>query len=586
MMERAMTLHDDRRGAALTDWLTLERAAYAGIALLALGLRLWGLGWLPLGPAEAAQALPALAAVNGQAPDLTGISPLLFTLQRLIFMLFGATDAAARFWPALLVGLSSLLFYLLRDRLTRGGALVAAGLWAASPLAVWAGRQGVGDALVPALALAALAAASRLAAAGTRPRSPLPLALALGLLLISGPGAYTAMLAGLMALFWWPGLPGKLWEAVRPQWQAALAGFLGALALGATFFTLIPAGLAGAGDLLGRWAQALMPGRGEYAVWEVAARLVLSEPLLLAFGFAGLIWAARWRERFSLWAGLATGLALLAALMGRGRQPADLALVALALTLLAGPAIARSLRQAWIWWAGIDAWLLVAVSFVLLFSAAICLPGAWNPSNGPEWRTLYTAVGLVTAVLAALLWVVYGIWGSWRTVALALPVVLLAFLLAWGLSQTVALNYERGAWRQAALVHVQPATDTADFRETLRQLSMLQRGSAHEVRVDLAWPQRPGDAMLPTLRWQLRDFSELRITASVLDDPAPVVITPVEEQPTLAERYSGTEFALLQRWQPQSLDGFYSALRWVLYREVKTAPEKSKLVLWVDRSQQ
>ena len=34
---------------SLADWLTVERAAYAGIAVLALGLRLYGLGQVPLG---------------------------------------------------------------------------------------------------------------------------------------------------------------------------------------------------------------------------------------------------------------------------------------------------------------------------------------------------------------------------------------------------------------------------------------------------------------------------------------------------------------------------------------------------------
>ncbi len=52
--------------------------------------------------------------------SLTGVSPLLFGLQRLLFMFFGAGDAAARFWPALFGGLAPLLFYALRDRLTRG----------------------------------------------------------------------------------------------------------------------------------------------------------------------------------------------------------------------------------------------------------------------------------------------------------------------------------------------------------------------------------------------------------------------------------------------------------------------------------
>ncbi len=155
----------DRKAASLpiVQWLTVERAGYAAAALLALGIRLWGLGDVPLGPAEATQALPALAAMRGAAPDLVSsnvfaaISPLLHVLQRVTFILFGATDGTARFWPAALAGLSPLLFYFLRDKLTPGGALAAAFLWAVSPIGVWSSRLSTGDALVTTFSLALLA---------------------------------------------------------------------------------------------------------------------------------------------------------------------------------------------------------------------------------------------------------------------------------------------------------------------------------------------------------------------------------------------------------------------------------------------
>ena len=215
----------------LADWLTVERAAYAGIAVLALGLRLYGLGRVPLGPAEAVQALPAWAAAAGQPYDLIGVSPLLFGLQWLLFALFGAGDAVARFWPALAGGLAPLLFYALRDRLTRGGALIGGLLWAVSGIAVFTGRLGLGESLVAPLALALMAAvniwARQTAAAeetgATSAGTPLRwAAVALGLLLISGPAAYTALLAGLIAALWWRGaLPG-FWSSVKADRRGVL----------------------------------------------------------------------------------------------------------------------------------------------------------------------------------------------------------------------------------------------------------------------------------------------------------------------------------------------------------------------------
>ncbi len=403
--------------------------------------------------------------------------------------------------------------------------------------------------------------------------------------MISGPAAYTALLAGLVAALWWRGALPALWADVKAHRREVIVGFFVPLVLGATFFVLVPAGLAAAGDLLAAWLQGLIPAVGDYSAWEILRRLLLSEPLLVGFGVAGLVWAWLHGEKFGLWAGMAAGLALLVPLIGRGRHPVDLALVVLALTFLAGPAIARVLRVVPSWRDQPDPWLLIALSVILLMSAAICLPGAWNPANNAEWRQLYIGLGIATALLAVLVWVVYGVFGSWQTVAQALPIVPLVLGLAWGVGQLVSLSYDGGAGRQAGALIEMPSADLADLAAELRDLSALNGGGASEARVDLVWPARPGDPMLATLRWLLRDFPALRVSGSVPVEPAPIVITPAEDQPALKDRYSGAEFAVLQQWRPLDLGDFNAYLRWVLYREAKTAPEARKVILWADRTQ-
>ena len=406
----------------------------------------------------------------------------------------------------------------------------------------------------------------------------------LGLLLISGPGVYTALLAGLIAALMWRGALPALWAAVKDHRRAVVLGLVAPLVLGATCFLLVPAGLAAAGDLLAAWLRGWWPVGGDYGAWDILRRLLLSEPLLIGFGVAGLVGALRRGDPFGRWAAVAAGIALLVPLVGRGRHPADLALVVLPLTFLAGPAIARVLRQVRAWRALPDAWLLIALSGALLISAAICLPSAWSPANTADWRRLYTGLGIATALLAALVWVVYGVLGSWQTVVQALPIVPLAFGLAWGVGQVVALSYDRGAGRQAAALNEVTAPDVVDLMATLHQSSALKGGGGNQARVDLVWPARPGDAMLATLRWQLRDFPALRVVAAVPADPAPIVVTPLEDQPALQDRYSGAEFAVLQRWQPAGLGDFNANLRWVLYREAKTVPETQRVIVWVDRT--
>jgi hypothetical protein len=163
--------------------------------------------------------------------------------------------------------------------------------------------------------------------------------------------------------------------------------------------------------------------------------------------------------------------------------------------------------------------------------------------------------------------------------------VLLIFGAAWGVGQLVALSFDRGAGREAAVLVQTPATDVSDLAATLRDLSGLYGGGLRDGKVDLVWPARLGDPMLAELRWLLRDHTGLRVVAAVPADTAPLVITPVEDQPLLKDRYSGAEFPVLQTWRPTGLGDFNAYLRWVLYREAKTTPELQKMILWVDRTQ-
>lgn len=576
-------------GESFLSWLTVEKAAYGGAVLVALLLRLLMLGATPLGPLEAAQALRAFAASTGHEFDLVGVSPLLFGLQRLVFSLFGASDVWARWWPAVLGGLAPLFYFALRGVLGRGGALVAAYLWAISPMAVFATRLGVGGGLVPTLALAIVSGVAL--SMGTDPprKGPPGLILAggaLGLLVASGPGAFTAILMALPAALLWRHSLARFWDALKASWKQVAGALLLCFALGATFFLVVPEGLAAAADLLGSWVGSLRPWGGEYSPWEIGLRLVLSEPVLVLFGLAGFAAACRQRNRFGIFAGICGALALLLTLLGGGRQPEDLGLIVLALTFLAGPVIAEVLRSAWVCRREADAWLLVAASTILLLSAALCLAGVFNPSNNASWRELYATVGVVTAALAGFLWLAYGVWGNWRTVAVASPLVLLVFGLIWGLGQLNGINYDHGAWRQAGVQHEVPARGWIDLQREVLDLASLNGAGRGEGAIDLVLPSTQKDSLDPTLRWELRSFPNLRVATSLSPIAAPIVITLPDEQPKLGSRYSGTEVTVLQRWDPSALTDFYSRLRWVLYREARLPGKGGNVVLWVKRSDQ
>jgi hypothetical protein len=157
--------------------------------------------------------------------------------------------------------------------------------------------------------------------------------------------------------------------------------------------------------------------------------------------------------------------------------------------------------------------------------------------------------------------------------------VLLVFGLAWHVSEMVSLSYERGAWRQPAILHDEPASNLADLQKLLQDFGGLT-GGGRDASVNVAWPDLVTDPAFPVLQWQLRDYEAATFGAAVPSQPARVVITPVQAQGRL-EGYSGQEFGILQRWTTAQLPDFSSVLRWLLYREARTAPAKTRAIFWV-----
>jgi hypothetical protein len=161
-------------------------------------------------------------------------------------------------------------------------------------------------------------------------------------------------------------------------------------------------------------------------------------------------------------------------------------------------------------------------------AAFIAIPSGMNPVNTPDWRSLYLAVGIACFIMAVVVWVAYGVWDTWQVVAVSLPFVLLAFGLAWHIGQMVSLSYDRGAWRQSAILHEQPATNLADLQKLLQDFGGLT-GGGRDAAVNVAWPELVTDPAVPVLRWQLRDFEAATFDAALPSEPARVV-GPVQER--------------------------------------------------------
>ncbi|MCC7360200.1 MAG: hypothetical protein IT317_12020 [Anaerolineales bacterium] len=584
--------------------LSLEAALYLLIFFVALALRLYHLGAHPLNDAEARQALSALNLLRGADVTPGAHSPAYLFLSYLLFLLFGASDAAARFGPALAGAALALTPALYRDRLGRPTALALSGLLAVSATLLAASRSA--DGLIFAvLALAFTLGALREWGAkgswlGGGARAWLFLtAIGLGLGIASG----GRLLLGLLAL----ALVGVIWRWTGPDQGAAIKALLGPVlrerrlfALTAALSALVIATIAlvslrGLGVLLDSWLAALAgfvpAAAGSRSPVEVLLFLVVYEPLLLIFGLIGAVRAFRTGDGLGQALAWFALVALTLIVLYSARQVADLAWVVLPLAGLAARALAHYLRDL----TNRAEWPLAAaqagLTTALLGFAQLNLAGlAQSARNTGAFTTIGVPVlgqtyqvsalaqlgiaGLavtLTFVIAYLLALGWSAAAARLGLAAAGAVFLLGATLSagWGLTQ-------RGPGSPAELWWAVPASpDVGRLMTTLTDVSNYTVGNPHDIELTV---QAEDDGLLA---WALRNFTH----ASFVDrlDPvidSPVVIAPLDttSNPTLGSAYVGQAFTLRSTWTPD-----LSRPEWVVWLVFRVAPTQvnEPAVLWV-----
>lgn len=612
-------------GRASTPWLTVERAAYLAVGLLAAALRFFQLGLRPLTEGEAAQALAAFRFSHGAievAP--AGAVPALFTGNVAAFTLFGAGDGVARWLPALAGLILALLPYGLRRRLGRGGALAASLLLALSPIAVYNSRALDGAILVAACGLAMIVGLVNYLDT-RRPTHLYLTAAALGLGLCAGPAMLNLLL--ILGLYgaWLLISAGWLnrdrdWSAIKDAWSAArgqsglltwvgvtLAAVFG---LVATTLVLHPAGIGHAADLLAAWIGGFGPGPGDQHPLYLILVTLRYELLVLFLGLVAIGWWIRLGRGASFWlppqagpgsAFSHTGLlvfwaaaAAILALVTGDLSPGNLLLAIVPLALLAG----QGLEQTWRWlawhvpWrelAAITAVALGLVVFLYLWIARATLMA--DPSTvSILGLTLYTTTAfLLLALLAVLLLIALGaVAWYWRGARLVLAgawltaVVILAsfgFRTMWGASFASAADPRE-------LLNLQPTP--LEVRSLVADLETLSETRLNDIH---ALPVTVEAQAGPVVAWYLRDFKKQTVVDSLVSQPAPpdtpVAVTLAAQDLPIAgtapafrgESFRGQAFPLHSHWQPWGLDG-RQWFRWFLFSEAQQPAVDREAVLW------
>jgi uncharacterized protein (TIGR03663 family) len=573
------------------SWLTVEVALYILIGMIAAGLRFYALGAQPLRESEAAQALAAWRFSQGNFEGAVGYSPLLFLGNVFTFFFLGASNALARWMPALSGTLLSILPYFLRRRLGRSAALFASILLALSPSTLFFSCHLGGPIVVAACVLAMLVGFFGYLDS-KQPKYAYLIAVALALSLSTAPLIYTFILIfGTFLLLL--GLVYRLaevdmgWSAVLAAWRVvreekallknmALVWVV-VLVLVCTAFLLNFAGLPAALDFLPAWLAQLVPQPGSQPWYYDLQLLVLYEPLLLVFGLIGLVYHYL-RQRDILTTFLlywTVAAAVIYALPGQ-KAPGNVLLLVLPLALLASLLLGRLGDQV----AQVATWgaegLFMALSLPVVVFFAIRLAD-YASSGQAVYLYLALVAFIVLPCLVALCWMWLGPGPALRCGGIILLLVLAIPTV--GLS--VGLNYHRAADPREPMVTEATSPSMVDLVTTLERVSSHQEGDPHVIAVTVE------EATGPILAWQLRDFGNTRFVEQLSPSiETPVVITLAEEEePTLGGSYVGQDFALQATWNPEGLTRT-ERVRWLLYREAPTPVESRDVVLWVRQQEQ
>jgi hypothetical protein len=574
--------------------LTLEVALYAALGIFAFFVRFFLLDWIPLNSEEARQALASWNFVRGAPDDFTG-SPFLFTANALLFALFGATDSAARFFPALCGSALVLIPALLRAHLGRAGALIASALFAFAPSLVTFSRQADGAVIAVTFALAALAFAWR--AFETRAGRDVQLAaIFLALALTSAREVWTVILAAILFLILMrarreplPELPG---DARRAAFWFALV-FFGV----ATAFLMHREGVGAAFDLFGAWLARLPPGE---SFFDPLRLLVLYDPIIFlcgAFALIDLVFASRQMRlsetplfAFALWA----FVAFVVYSIGEDKDAARVVAIVVPLALVAAWYIGA-------WWERVVEQVRAApnakdvlltqeapifflacalAAFLYFVFAEFALRGGLSIADslvanfGVARETAATMSGAIVLALVVVAFLSVGFLslttlGFARSKHLALALAL-TILTAWTLRQTALVNFTLAPNAREWLT---PRVGAMNARDLARDIESVSRWRANDARALKIVMDSSLDA---SAAWHLRDFRDAAIVVHPQASGGAQALLLAADAPPPASGW------ISQRYNVESVPGTASPsrLRWLIFRDVGSVQTRDA-VLWI-----
>lgn len=544
---------------------TREAVLYACLALLALLVRLAGLGRWALTGRELDSVSSALAFVR--RTPLTGAvySPLGWNAQALLFAMTRPSELAARLLPVLVGAGMIPMIASYREVLGRKAALVAALILAVSPGWVYFGRLADGAVLAACCSMGLFLAVSRF----WRGASPTAVWVWLGLGLASGSGFCTLLLAlGTVILAAWasPLRRTTLRLAARRLFsgQGVLVGVL-ALLGGATALLAHPAGLGAVAELAGDWVRSLWVANGT-PWWMLWRNLAWYEPLAVLLGGLMFIHAIRSRRDLDLLLGAWLLVALIVGLLPGHRDAYWFLEAMLPLTLLAARGLADLLDRLE-WRMAASDWVELALLLLVLAFGYLNL-AYYAYSSQPA--LLWLAFGGLLVFVA--LWLGILFWDGLMAALRLVTITVLALGCIVGLRHTTALSVQTGRDPRETLVYDAVVLPTLEFSRYLHETSLDLYGDQRNMQVAYEL------GLEREAIWYLRDMDEVIPLGDFAGEPQ-ALFARVSEADGAPATMVGRRFherAALDLTDPLPAD----RLRWALFRDQVGWETFDYLAIW------
>jgi hypothetical protein len=410
-------------------------------------------------------------------------------------------------------------------------------------------------------------------------RKPVPAGIFGGLMVLSGPSALQGLLG--FGFAWLIGdllskrdvlapLPRE--EAIENNKRAIRSGFLAAgsviLVVGTLFF-LFPEGLGSLTSILPAYLNGWTTASG-IAASRLLVSLVFYNPIVLIFGTLAVIQGWRRRDPVSQWFSLWAGASFALAIIYPGRDVMGLTWLLVPLWGLAAIEITRYFRVQ-------GAELLPALgqaSLILLLMALgwLNLAGLSMSGGDSQAYQLRWAVIGGTVVLGGVTTLLIGLGWSVKTAQQGLVWGLLLGLGFYSISSMWGLSQLRPNGEQELYAPIPMAKNVGDLQVTLGDLSEWRTGMRDTLDVVLT-------TSAPSLRWEMRNWSDARFLAAVPAGELPSIIINREDQPepNLSIGYRGQGFSwwAYPDWEGPLPEDWPS---WLVFRDAPLM--NNKIILW------